>query len=67
MKSADEDIAKLIDEHRDLAARLAGVAMRLALAVGDRDAARKHMNEMYAQIDARKAARFACEMGRDNG
>ena len=62
MTNTDEQIAKLIDECRDLDAQRASAAMRLAYAVGDRDGARRHMKEMYAQTEARKAARFACEM-----
>ena len=67
MQATDKEIAELIDESRALATQKAGVDMRLALAVGDRDAAYRHMNEMYAQTEARKAARFVCEMGRSNG
>ena len=62
MRFTDEDIVTLIDEQRDLAARLAGVSMRLALAVGDRDAATRHMKEMYAQTEARIAAKSVCPM-----
>ena len=55
----DAELAQLIDKRRDLAAQLAGVEMQIAMAVGDRDGARKHMEEMNAQTEARKAARFA--------
>lgn len=55
----DECIARLIDQRRDLAAQLAGVDLQLAMAIGDRDAARRHMHEMNAQTEARRAARLA--------
>lgn len=55
----DECIARLIDQRRDLAVQLAGVDVQLAMAVGDRDAARRHLREMNAQTEARRAARFA--------
>ncbi len=55
----DTELAQLIDRRRDLAAQLAGVDLEIAMAVGDRDAARRHMQEMNAQTEARKAARFA--------
>ena len=55
----DECIARLIDQRRELAAQLAGVDLQLAMAIGDRDAARRHMREMNAQTEARRAARFA--------
>ncbi|WP_440111725.1 neutral zinc metalloprotease [Acidovorax sp. BL-A-41-H1] len=55
----DTELAQLIDRRRDLAAQLAGVELEIAMAVGDRDAARRHLHEMNAQTEARKAARFA--------
>lgn len=55
----DECIARLIDQRRDLAAQLAGVDLQLAMAIGDRDAAQRHLREMNAQTEARRAARFA--------
>lgn len=55
----DADLAKLIDKRRDLSAQLSGVELQIAMAVGDRDAARRHLKEMNAQTEARKAARFA--------
>lgn len=55
----DECIARLIDQRRELAAQLAGVDLQLAMAIGDRDAAQRHMREMNAQTEARRAARFA--------
>ena len=54
----DECIARLIDQRRDLAAQLAGVDLQLAMAIGDRDAAQRHLREMNAQTEARRAARF---------
>ena len=55
----DTELAQLIDKRRELAAQLAGVELEIAMAVGDRDGARKHLEEMKAQTEARKAARFA--------
>lgn len=55
----DQQLAALIDRRRELAAQLAGVEMEIAIAVGDRDAARRFLKEMQAQTEARKAARFA--------
>lgn len=55
----DTELAQLIDQRRDLAAQLAGVELQIAMAVGDRDGARKHMEEMKAQTLARHGAKFA--------
>ena len=55
----DTELAQLIDKRRELAARLAGVEAEIALALGDRDGARKHLEEMKAQTLARHAAKFA--------
>ena len=55
----DAELAKLIDQRRDLAAQLAGVELQIAMAVGDRDGARKHQEEMKAQTLARQGAKFA--------
>ena len=55
----DECIARLIDQRRELAAQLAGVDLQLAMAIGDRDAAQRHLREMNAQTEARRAARVA--------
>jgi len=55
----DAELAQLIDQRRDLAAQLAGVELQIAMAVGDRDGARKHMEEMKAQTLARQGAKFA--------
>lgn len=55
----DAELAQLIDKRRELAAQLAGVELQIAMAVGDRDGARKHMEEMKAQTMARKGAKFA--------
>ena len=60
----DRKISELIDLRRAAAARLAGLDAEIALAVGDRDAARRAVNEMNAQTEARYAARFAaCKEG----
>lgn len=56
---SDHELAQLIDKRRDLAAQLAGVELQIAMAVGDRDGARKHMEEMKAQTLARCGAKFA--------
>ena len=56
---SDHELAQLIDKRRDLAAQLAGVELQIAMAVGDRDGARKHMEEMKAQTLARQGAKFA--------
>ena len=56
---ADNKLAKLIDKRRELAAQLAGVELEIAMAVGDRDGARKHLEEMKAQTLARHGAKFA--------
>ena len=55
----DECIARLIDQRRELAAQLAGVDLQLAMAIGDRDAAQRHLREMNAHSEARRAARLA--------
>lgn len=55
----DTELALLIDQRRDLAAQLAGVELQIAMAVGDRDGARKHMEEMKAHTLARCGAKFA--------
>lgn len=55
-------LAILIDERRELAAKVAGKDVEIAVALGDRDAARRALNEMRAQVGARHAVREACEM-----
>lgn len=55
----DAELAQLIDKRRDLAAQLAGVELEIAVAGGDREGARKHMEEMKAQTLARRGAKFA--------
>mgnify|MGYP001062152838 CR=1 FL=1 len=55
----DNKLAELIDKRRELAAQLAGVELEIAMAVGDRDGARKHLEEMKAQTLARHGAKFA--------
>lgn len=59
MTPKNNELGQLIDQRRELCARLAGIELQIAMAVGDRDAARKHMKEMNTQTEARKAARFA--------
>lgn len=60
----NQALAELIDLRRAAAAKLAGLDAEIALAVGDRDAARRAMKEMNAQVGARYAARFmACKEG----
>ena len=59
----DQHIAQLIDAIRDLEAQAAGKRMELALALGDRDEARRQMKEMNVITEARMAARFSvCQM-----
>lgn len=53
-------LAILIDQRREKAAELAGLDMQIAMALGDRDLARKHLREMEAQVGARMAMREAC-------
>ena len=55
----DNKLAELIDKRRELAAQLAGVELQIALAVGDRDGARRHLEEMKAQTLVRHGAKFA--------
>jgi hypothetical protein len=55
----DTRIAGLIDERRKVAARLADLDMQIAHAVGDREGMRRALREMYVQVEARRAARFA--------
>jgi len=50
----------LIDERRALAAKLAGKELEIAMALGDRDAAKRHMKEMNSLTISRKAARDSC-------
>lgn len=56
---SDACLAGLIDKRRDLAAQVAGVDVEIAMALGDRDTARKAMEEMKAQTLARHGAKFA--------
>ena len=55
----DTELAQLIDKRRELAAQLAGVELQIALAVGDKDGAHRHLEEMKAQTLARHGAKFA--------
>lgn len=50
---------KLVDEIRDLQAQAAGKESELCMLLGDREGAERAKREMYAQIDARRAAAFA--------
>ena len=59
----DNPLGALIDQRRALSAQLAGVELQIAIFVGDRDAARQYMREMYAQTAARTAMRFAAQNG----
>lgn len=53
-------LAQLIDRRREAAARVAGLDVEIAMALGDRDGALKAMKEMKAQTVARQAMREAC-------
>lgn len=57
--TTDAELCHLIDKRRELAAQVAGLDIEIAMAVGDRDAAQRALKEMTAQVEARKAARFA--------
>ena len=57
-------IQSLIDEHRNLLARAAGLQIQICMAVGDRDGAARAQAEMYAYVAARRAARDAGLVGR---
>ena len=59
MTPKNNELGQLIDQRRELSARLAGIELQIAMAIGDREAALQHMKEMNAQTEARKAARFA--------
>ena len=52
-------LAQLIDRRREAAAIVAGLDVEIAMALGDRDGARKHLKEMEAQTVARQAMREA--------
>jgi hypothetical protein len=55
----DREIVELIDKRRELAAKVAGVDVEICMALGDRDGARRAMEEQKAQTLARQGARFA--------
>lgn len=55
----DGEISQLIDKRRELAAQVAGLDVEICMAVGDRDGARKALEEMKAQTLARRGAKFA--------
>jgi len=59
LSAGEHKLAILIDERRALAAQVAGKDVEISLALGDRDAARRALNEMKAQISARHAVREA--------
>ena len=64
MNCPDANLSLLIDRRRAVAAQLAGIDLEMAIALGDRDAARRAMHEMNAQVGARYAARdVACQKG----
>ena len=56
-------IQSLIDQHRNLMAQAAGVQIQICVALGDRTGAEKSKLEMYAHIEARRAARAAGLVG----
>lgn len=53
-------LAQLIDRRREAAAIVAGLDMEIAMALGDRDGAKRALKEMNAQTAARWAMREAC-------
>ena len=55
--SFDKHLGVLIDRRRAAAAQVAGLDIEIALAVGDRCTAQRHLREMTAQVEARRAAR----------
>lgn len=57
MSAAKNNMDELIDQRRALAAQLAGVDLRICMACGDTEGANRAMREMYAQTEARIAAR----------
>ncbi len=56
-------IQTLIDQHRNLLAQAAGVQVQICMALGDRTGAEKAKADMYAYIEARRAARAAGLIG----
>ena len=50
---------QLIDRRREAAAIVAGLDVEIAMALGDRDGAHRHLKEMEAQTVARQAMRDA--------
>lgn len=50
-------IQSLIDQHRNLMAQAAGVQIEICMALGDRAGAEQARSEMYAHVEARRAAR----------
>lgn len=51
----------LIDNRRRLAAELAGVNLRIAILLGDREEAYWQLKEMMAQVEARRAWAHECK------
>lgn len=49
-------LGELIDRHRKLMAEAAGVRVEICMAVGDRDGARRALDEMNAFTEARQAS-----------
>lgn len=48
-------IQELIDQRRALAAKVAGLDIQICTALGDRQGAERAKQEMYAQVEARRA------------
>ena len=55
--SEREALNRLIDERRELAAKVAGKDIEIVLLLGERDTAKRALVEMLAQIEARRAVR----------
>jgi len=60
----DATLVRLIDERRKASAIVADLDMQIAHVVGDRDGMRRAQREMYAQVEARRATRFAARKAR---
>lgn len=50
-------IQELIDIRRRLEAELAGINLEIAMALGEREEAKRYQTDMYAFVQARRAAR----------
>jgi hypothetical protein len=55
--AAQKELAQLIDERRALAAQVAGKDLEISMLLGEREAARRALIEMLAQVEARRAVR----------